>query len=369
MMRVLNISSEDSWRGGEQQIAYLISGANDVDHYVYCRENSPFEEHCRESGISFRSGSFHPLMLLNSASRVRKYCEDKSIDLVHCHTGKAHLLAYFALLTGLKTPVVASRRIATPPSDFVFTRMRYDHPGVRRIICVSEDIQKTMEEYLRSPEKALTIHSGIDAEKFQKPSFDLHTRLGIAKSRQIAGTIAALTEEKDLDTFLEAARIVLNEGFDVHFIIVGEGDLREQLIRKTTELSLETHVTFTGYVDNPLDYLQQFDLFLLTSRNEGLGTSILDAFACNVPVIASRTGGIPELVQHGETGLLAGPGAPGEFAAGIIRLLENPPESKSITRNARESLAKFTYEEMVRKTEQCYRRVLEEYRDHPDVNH
>ncbi len=357
MTRVLHISSERTWRGGEQQIAYLIRGTNEVKHYVFCRRGSAFESYCRQENIPFEAASFSAPALVPAALRLRQYCREFSIDLVHCHTGKAHVLAWASLTLGLGLPVVVSRRVAVMPSGNILTRRRYNHPQVRRIICVSDYIRKVMQDYLSEPEKAVTIHSGIDPGKVIRPSFDLRAELSVPENHRVVGIIAALSPEKDIDTFLNAAKICLSEASDLKFVIVGDGPLRGSLEKRTDQLGIRPHVSFTGHVHHPLEYLQQFDLFAFTSLQEGLGTSVLDAFACKTGVVASRTGGIPEMIDHGRTGRLVSPGDATGFAREIMHALNHPEETRRMVEAARHTLARFDYHTMARQTAECYKEI------------
>ncbi len=359
-MRVLHISSEKSWRGGEQQIAYLIQGADHVKHFVFCRKNSPFETYCQQNNIPYVAGVFHIGGILSSANRLIQYCRSNTIDVIHCHTGKAHLLGYLAIRMGSRIPMVVSRRIATPPSQSFLTKKRYNHDLVKRIICVSEYIRKTMFAYLDNPSKAITIHSGIDTTKFKAPGFTLLEKFSLSTDTRIVGTIAALTAEKDLSTFLRAAKRVIETEENVHFFIVGGGKEEKMLTDLARRLEISSHITFTGHVDNPYDFLQQFDIFMFTSVNEGLGTSILDAFACRIPVIASKTGGIPEMVIDGETGQLVPPGNADAFANCVIKSLTHGADTAEMVKNASKLLEKFTFNHMARQTAGCYQEVLAE---------
>jgi glycosyltransferase involved in cell wall biosynthesis len=357
-MRILHISSEKSWRGGEQQIAYLIKGAPEQQHYVFCRQGSAFEKYCEQNEIPFQSASFHPLYWAASALKLKRYARDKSIDIVHLHTGKAHLLGYLAILSGMKQPAVASRRVAVPPSRSLLTKRRYDHPGIKRIICISEEIRKVMTSYLSHPEKAVTIYSGIDPDRFSKPGFDIRERYSISSDTFIIGTVSAMSPEKDLETFVRVADSLIKENFPVKFFIVGDGALRSELEQQIASLHLGEYIFLTGHVSDPGAYLQQFDLFLFTSRLEGLGTSVLDAFACQVPVVASSVGGIPEIVLNQKTGMTIESGNVAEFKSAVVRILEDPERARTYVTQASEHLNQFTYQRMAAETIGCYSSVL-----------
>ena len=142
---------------------------------------------------------------------------------------------------------------------------------------------------------------------------------------------------------------------DARFVILGEGELRDALTREIRELGLERHVLLPGFRPDVLSLLKTFDVFVMPSVTEGLGTSLLDAMACARPIVASRVGGIPEVVVDGETGLLVPPKDPDSLAEAIVRLLE---DRALAARLADGGLARvrerFTVERMVDRTLEVY---------------
>src|SRR4029079_799233 len=117
---------------------------------------------------------------------------------------------------------------------------------------------------------------------------------------------------------IEAAALVVRELPDARFVILGEGELREHLERLLREHHLEKHVLLPGFRTDVLGCLKGFDLFVLSSVTEGLGTSLLDAMACSKPIVATTAAGIPEVVEHGRTGLLVPPRDPHGLAAALV---------------------------------------------------
>ncbi|HAA12754.1 MAG TPA: hypothetical protein DCE41_14100, partial [Cytophagales bacterium] len=177
--------------------------------------------------------------------------------------------------------------------------------------------------YLKRPERILTVHSGVDPARFATPPPHtwLHERFAIPKRTPLIGNASALEASKDYHTFLETAAQLHRQGLDAHYILLGEGPQRSLLKQRAETLGLAEQVHFTGYLHQLDTILPELEVLLMPSREEGLGTAILDAYAARVPVVATRTGGIPEMVRHEHTGLLADVGQPKQLAQQVMRIL------------------------------------------------
>jgi glycosyltransferase involved in cell wall biosynthesis len=145
---------------------------------------------------------------------------------------------------------------------------------------------------------------------------------------------------------------------DTRFLILGEGELREQLERQIRDYHLEKHVLLAGFRTDVIGCIKGFDLFVMSSVTEGLGTSLLDAMACSRASVATRVGGIPELVQAGRTGVLVEPRDHAAMAREIVRLLKDDGLRRQMGEAARTRVAeRFTVERMVAETAAVYERV------------
>lgn len=362
-MRILHISSEKSWRGGEQQIAYLLEETSKagVENEVLCREGSSFEAFCKTNNITFHTVSFSGVQLFGTAFTLKKIAED--FDIVHAHTAKAHLLCYYALSLGMKTKVVVSRRVDFVPGTSYFTKKRYNHAGISKYLCVSKAIEKIMRAYLdEGRERCTTVYSGVDLDKFEKKSnVSLNDQYELDRSLKLVVNTSALADHKDYFTFLNTAKIICDKRKDVHFIVFGNGPMREEIISYALKHKLDSVVTFAGFVDNIPAVLPQADIFLITSKTEGLGTSIIDAFACKVPVVATAAGGIPELVEDQKTGLLNKVGDASAIADSVIRLLDDSALAKQLTDGAIQKLSQFTKQSTANATLKVYEELLKSY--------
>ena len=157
---------------------------------------------------------------------------------------------------------------------------------------------------------------------------------------------------------MEAAHLVVREIPDARFVILGEGELRDHLERQVREHHLEKHVLLPGFRTDVLGCIKGFDLFAMSSVTEGLGTSILDAMACSRAIVATRAGGIPEIVEDGETGVLVAPRDHTAMAEAIVRLLRDGALRRQMgDAGFARVQARFTVERMVAETAAVYARV------------
>ena len=179
--------------------------------------------------------------------------------------------------------------------------------------------------------------------------------LGVPEGSPVVGNVAALTDHKDHGTLLEAAREVVRERPDVRFVIVGEGERRAELEALRRRLGLEGHVIFAGFRHDLDRLLPAFDVFCLSSHQEGLGTSLLDAMAFGRPIVATAAGGIPDAVEDGVTGCLVPVRDAAALARSLLALIADPSRRTEMGARGRQRfLARFTAEHMVEGTLAVY---------------
>lgn len=354
-----------SWRGGEQQIAYLIEGLRsmNVSSHLFTAEGSKMEEYALQKDwnvISYdKAGAIDPW----AAHLIAKSCGEQNIDLIHAHDSHAHTYACIAhTFMGCKPPIVLARRIPIPIQNNIFSRWKYNHSAVRRIICVSRFIAEKLKKDIDPPDRLRVVHSSCRPERFDRsPRGELlRKEFHIPHDHWIVGNTSALTTDKDYRTFIDTAEILLKRNFKAYFLIIGsDAGAKEELEEYVREKSLTHRIHFVGFRKEIEKLLPELNVFLMPSRVEGLGSSVLDAFAAEVPVVATRAGGIPEMVTHGENGLLADIGESETLARYIEQLRQHPPLRARIIEEGKNTLNAFSTEQMVRKTKTVYTELLD----------
>lgn len=355
-MRILHLSSEQTWRGGEQQIAYLIEELRlqNIESTVVLRAGSAFEEHCRKFGIDFVTASFRNEFDLKTAFIIKKTAQQKSIDVVHIHTGKSHGLAVLAAKLGMETPLVLSKRTDHPIKPNWFSRYKFNFAQIQKILCVSKKIKQIIDPDLRESSRSMTIYSGIDLTKFKFETKNyFHDFFKLERNIRFVGNTAAISDHKDYFTFVNTAEKVCERDSLVRFLIIGGGPMEAEIRDYVRSKNLADKVLFTGFLNNLNEVLFNLDVFLITSKEEGLGTSILDAHACGVPVVATRAGGIPEIVIDGKTGALCEIGD----AANLARAVQARLEDRE-TFQAKEFVKGFSKQATATNTLAVYRDIL-----------
>jgi len=222
-----------------------------------------------------------------------------------------------------------------------------------RIIAISEVIKKELIDLLQvDPEKIIIVYNGIDTNEFRPAEREKieqkQKELGIYKDSVIIGTVARLASEKGIDILIRAAKEVIKFIPRAKFLIIGEGPERRKLEKLTRILGCEKNIYFLGYRYDVKDLISVFDVFVLPSvTRESFGIVVIEAMAEEVPVVASRLGGIPEIIEDGKNGFLFSPGDSTELARIITDLARDSQKMKVIGENGRRSvLEKFSLEAM-----------------------
>jgi glycosyltransferase involved in cell wall biosynthesis len=282
------------------------------------------------------------------------------------HNPNSHSVGALSAFLGNKVPLILSRRVDFVPKKSWFTKWKYNHPSIKRILCVSDKINTIMRAYLNNPDKSVTVHSGVDLDKFNNDKFNnatnnkLRSEFNISSDFWIIGNSSALEAHKDYYTFIRTIGVLVSKKLPIHSFIIGTGSQEASLKAYVAALALEQHITFTGFRNDIVDILPSLDIFLMTSSEEGLGTSVLDAFLSKAVVVATRAGGIPEMVVHEQSGLLAAVGDSEALASEVERVIKSPQLKDQLILGALNKVKDFSKEATAANTLAIYREVLSE---------
>jgi glycosyltransferase involved in cell wall biosynthesis len=361
-LRVVHLDTGREWRGGQAQVLTLCRGlaARGVEQVLVVRPGSPLARRAAEAGIPVWTMRMFGEFDLIAAARLRILVAERGAAIVHTHDAHAHALAWLALRGTRRVALVVSRRVDFPISHSWFSRRKY-LDGHVHFFAISHGVRDVLLRGGVPPDRVRVVPSGVDAERF-RPGVTreaLRREFAIPEGAPIVGTIGQLVDHKDHATLVEAAALVLRQRPDARFVIVGEGALRGDLEARIARLGIGASVLLPGYRPDVETFLAGFDLFALSSHLEGLCTSVIDAMLFGLPVVATRTGGVPDLVRDGETGWLVPVRDPAELAAAILFALHEPALAKRLGEAARaHARAHFTAESLVENTLRAYEAVL-----------
>lgn len=358
----LHINTETGWRGGEQQVLYLATGLRDRGHraIIAGAPSSALSERARDRGIEFVDlGGGDPLSL-GPALRVGSFLKRQPVDLIHHHTGRACSLGVHLAWLAPRTPQVVTRRVDFVLRNPVSRRLKYGR-HVRRVIAISDGVKDALIGSGIDAARIPVVHSGIDLQRWTGTwdPVSFRGQIGVPLDVPLVGAVGALVDHKDPLTLVRAFARVLKSLPSCHLVFVGEGELRSAIVALAAELGLADRVHLTGFINQVGDALAAIDVFALSSHLEGLCTSILDAMAMGVPVVATRTGGVPDAVIADRTGLLVTPRQPGELAEALVRMLSDRGLARTLAAAARTRVEReFSVDQMVEGTLRVYEDVL-----------
>jgi L-malate glycosyltransferase len=361
-IRVLHVDFEKVWRGGQQQAGYLIESMYKQGYKtaIVCHPRSAFRSFAKSHKLPHYSidmtGEFDIVAGLHLALLAAKH----QYNVLHLHSGHALFIGLWAKLFNRKLKLVATRRVDFHLHHSKLSRYKYDNSFLNKIVCISDRIRNVLLEDRIPSSKLVTIHSGVDIHKFEQvfPPANFKEQFGIPANHIVVGTVAALVGHKDYPNLLSAAKLVVEKREDVSFLAVGDGKQRRILEFMARSMGLQNRFIFVGFREDVGHFLKTFDIFVLASHLEGLGTSILDAQAVGLPVVATRTGGIPEAVFHEKNGLLVPPNASEDLAKAILRLCSDEDLRHRFGAMGKVTVQEFSIEKTVEKNLALYKEIL-----------
>lgn len=361
-INVLHIDTERGWRGGQQQAAYLVKKMVEMGFHtaVVCKPRSKFHSFCQREKIPH-----YPIAMRNeldfvSGFKIASLCRKFKFEILHLHSAHALSLGLWAKLFYKRLKLIAVRRVVFPIKKNPISQFKYKNHHLERIVSISDGIKRVLIEDGVPENKIVTIKSGVDLGRFNSvsPPEDFRKSLKIPDGDILVGTIAAITGEKGYPNLIRAAKVVLGRAENVTFLAVGGGSDEEEVRNLAEKLNLGGKFIFAGFREDIGNFLKSFDIFVLASKMEGLGTSVLDAQTVGLPIVATTAGGIPEMIVDGRNGFLVPPEDEASLADAILRLIGDGRLRQKLGENAKREVKRFSIDKTIRDNIELYRKIL-----------
>ncbi len=368
-MRILHLISSVGLFGAERVAIELSKSLKKTYHCepilgVIRNDYNPHEEISEEAKSNdmlytvFSCRSQFDLKLVFS---IKEFIKKNRINIIHCHGYKSNF--YGLLASKGQIPSVTTNHNWLTSHWKLKIYCLLDSMWIRffdRIVAVSNEVKKDMLRYKIPEKKIRVIDNGIALERFEKlaETKNMKNQLGFEEKIRIIGTIGNLGTEKGHIYLLEAAKQILDVVKDLKFLIIGDGRLRKQLEEKSERLGIEKHVIFMGQRRDIPELLTAMDIFVLPSIKEGLPIALLEAMAAKRPVIATRVGAIPMVIENNETGVLVEPKDVTGLRDAIVSLVNDPGRMDLLARKGFDRVCgNFSSDEMGKKYLELYMEI------------
>lgn len=355
-----------SWGGGGNQIenlCYELSKTNpEVKNIIVVGKGGQFHERLKKLNYNYETVPLSFKMDPRAVFKLIRLCRKEKIDIIHLHGPSSLTLAVIADKFADLPPFVFSKKTSFPIKTRKQTLYKYNYHKIKKMLCVSDETKKVAKKAIIDHSKLKTVYHGtrIDNKSTQTP-FRIREKLNFPANSVIIGSIGNHIPAKDLDTWIDTIDILVNKkGLDhLRFVQIGTfTDHTEKFKDRIVELQLEKYVNFLGYMPKASNFIEQFDMLLLTSKSEGLPQVIYEAMYHKTPVVSTNVGGIPEVITHRENGFLSSKENPASLADNVIALLKNKTLAEEFTKKSFEKLIpKFTSENMAMETLKVYQEI------------
>ena len=366
---VVYVIADSSMTGAPRHLLSLVSNLDPKDFSVsVILPQGPLAEAFNQQRINTFLVPMRSRSDMAAVNAIQKLLVKYDPDIVHAHGQRAGLLARLAV-KGLPIKVVYTEHTWTKDFKLDNPLLHWVHLRSMRMLDKWTDatiaVSNAVADFLVSmnitkPDKIKVIYNGIDivADRKDDDEAKLLEKYVILQKDIVIGTVGSLNMQKDTVMLLRAMPRILKKLPNAKLVIVGAGPLQKWLVGLTKKLRIDNSVIFTGMLPKVNAILKTFSIFVLCSRSESFGLSILEAMKAHVPVIATRVGGIPEIITSNRNGILVEPGDPKQLAIVIMKLLNDKKLQRKLVMGGDETLHRFTITMMVRETEKLYKQLI-----------
>lgn len=367
-IRICHVAMADLWGGAEVYLVTLIRRLRVMPGLVVSAilfNEGRLAEELRSLGIPV---TIIPECKNNATSilcRLLRHFRANPCDVVHTHKPKDNFLGALAGLFFRKIHIVRTLHGAPEPFQGIKSiKMEFyeflDRVAIKlmisRVILVSSDLRNRLDKKWALG-RTECVHNGIEPGRFKVQTERSLTRreLGVDEEDRLIGAVGRLSAVKGHELLIRAAAVLLSSECKIKVVLVGDGPLLGPLRELADSLGILNHVLFVGHQDNVQKFLAATDIFVLPSLHEGMPMALLEALAMELPVVATRVGGIPEVVDHGVNGLLVTPADVQSLLESIRALIDDPFRASRLGKAGRARIEKeFTAEHMAERMAEIY---------------
>ncbi|HEV2350219.1 MAG TPA: glycosyltransferase family 4 protein [Terriglobia bacterium] len=380
MLSLVHLDTGEDLRGGQIQLLMLARGlaARGHQQLIVTLDGTALEARARQEGYRVFGLPRHDPAGAHGVFQLRQLLHSEPFQILHAHDGRGQTISWLASM-GMHVSRVASRRVIYAPPRRIDTRLKYGRT-CDAVIAVSNYVRQLLVDAGVPDSRIEVIYDGVEIQE-NLPDAVTRSRLraqwqwGCSDQDFVVGHIASAGQEKGLDVARDAASLLKESVPEARIVtaLTGSGCSGPQSFFYPIEgevLGMDggggLKVNYTSNLrtmvlpQNRSEFFTALDLFIMPSRAEGLGSAALLAMAHGVPVVASQVGGLPEIVEEGETGWLVPPGSAQALADAIVRAASDPVRLREMGIKARQRAAQFSSTLMVERTEKLYERLVGE---------
>lgn len=359
-MSVVHLETGRHLYGGALQVLYLAQGLEErgIKSVLMVPRGSEIASAARKRWLRVEEFPYHGEGDLVAAARMLWRFSRRDVEVVHLHSRRGADTLGGLAGTLVRAPVVLTRRVDNREVDWLVAAK---YALYRRVVAISGAVRDVLTEQGVPPGKISLVPSAVDASDW------LGSEDAAARDREFdlppgvpaAAMVAQFVPRKGHWVLIHALGILKAHGHTPNVVLFGQGPAHDRVAALAGAAGVQDQIRFAGFRDDLHRWLGSFDFCVHPALREGLGVAALQAGAAGIPVVGARAGGIPEVVVHGETGLLCPPGDAGALASAIERLLKDPEAAQAMGRRAREHIqSRFSVDAMVEGNLKVYREVV-----------
>jgi glycosyltransferase involved in cell wall biosynthesis len=367
-IRVLHVA--EAAGGVERYLETLFKYSKDkVENILVCSQNYDYKKFKTLADRVIVLNMAHdidPSSDIKVERTLRRIIKQLKPDIVYAHSSKAGAFARIADL-GLNNKVIYNphgwafnmQQSAKKKEMYKWVEKISAH-FCNKIVCISDaERESALREKICKPSKLQVIYNGIDLEEIEKTTPMSRDQLGIPDDAFVVGMVGRLSKQKAPDTFVKAAKLIKEKIPNAFFLMVGDGELRDQTEELINQYDLGSSFLITGWVDNPTAYMKIMDVGMLLSRWEGFGLVLPEYMACGVPIVATDVDAIPNIIRDGINGMLVDKDDYHKAADAVDGLFKQPDLTSSLVKTADNIVkTKFDGKRVAQNSEQLYKELI-----------